>query len=124
AAPNSLKSPNRQVGDCSFLPTSRCRHETLLNPPTGRLGIVHFSLQPTAAMTLFQIPQPAGWGLFIPTYITMPPRNSLKSPNRQVGDCSFQPTTHSRHDSLPNPPTGRLGIVHSYLHHDAAAKLS
>jgi hypothetical protein len=33
---------------------------------------------------------------------------------REVGDRSFQPTTEMR-PGLPNPPTGRLGIVHSCL---------
>src|SRR6185369_6937321 len=68
---SSLKSPNREVGDRSFQPTKdRCLHR-VSNPPTGRLGIVHSSLQRS-------LPSPC-----------------LKSPNREVGDRSFQPM--SRH---------------------------
>jgi hypothetical protein len=109
----ALKSPNRQVGDRSFQPTERCglwrsqipqpagwglfisayremRAMALSNPPTGRLGIVHFSLL-----------RDAGCGV-------------PESPNRQVGDRSFQPTERCG-IWLPNPPTGRLGIVHFCL---------
>jgi hypothetical protein len=134
---DTLKSPNREVGDRSFQPTRE---------PPSRLS---------------QIPQPGGWGSFIPAYkrtafatLSNPPigrlgivhsslqenrlRDSLKSPNREVGDRSFQPTREpsSRLSQIPqpegwgsfipaykrtvfatlsNPPTGRLGIVHSSL---------
>jgi hypothetical protein len=37
------------------------------NPPNGRLGCFHFSLQETACLFLV-IPQPAGWGYFTPTF--------------------------------------------------------
>src|SRR5690349_1434706 len=49
-----------------------------------------------------QIPQPGGWGSFIPAYKR---RRSitLKSPNRKVGDRSFQPTKRSGQDSLKSP---------------------
>src|SRR6185503_2083444 len=82
----SPKSPNRQVGDLSLQPTrSDCDRP---NPPTGRLGILHFSLQGAS-------------------------RVAPESPNRQVGDLSLQPT---RSDcDRPNPPTGRLGILHFSL---------
>jgi hypothetical protein len=132
-----LKSPNREVGDRSFQPTRETRArlsqipqpgdwgsfipaykrdagKTFPNPPTGRLGIVHSGLQerrgqdfpkspnrevgdrsfqPTreTRARLSQIPQPGGWGLFIPAY------------KRDAGK------------TFPNPPTGRLGIVHSSL---------
>src|ERR1041384_6384980 len=45
-------------------------------------------------------PQPAGWGSFIPAYKRRPP------------------------PLLPNPPTGRLGIVHSCLQSVADRTLS
>ena len=49
------------------------------------------SLLPTETVLLLRlIPQPAGWGYFTPAY-----RNGLTAP--------------------PNPPTGRLGILHSSL---------
>src|SRR5512143_1324724 len=57
-------TPNRQVGDHSFQPKAR--------PPK----------------TQAVIPQPAGWGSFIPTYIQTPGHSGS------------------------NPPTGRLGIIH------------
>jgi hypothetical protein len=53
------------------------------NPPTGRLGIVHSSLQRRRERGS-RIPQPAGWGLFIPAYKGEAIEAS-KSPNRQVG---------------------------------------
>src|SRR6185369_12436363 len=132
------KSPNRKVGDCSFLPTTEAAPGSLSNPPTGRLGIVHSclqrgrprfplkspnrkvgddSFQPTQRPPAVpsQIPQPEGWGLFIPAYNRGRSRFPLKSPNREVGDCSFLPTTEAACGSLSNPPTGRLGIVHSCL---------
>src|SRR6185295_14713159 len=108
---DSLKSPNREVGDRSFLPTKDA-DATLSNPPTGRLGIVHSCLQ-KAPPRLSQIPQPGGWGSFIPAYKRRR-RDSLKSPNREVGDRSFLPTKGAA-ATLSNPPTGRLGIVHSCL---------
>ena len=39
-----------------------------VQPPTGRLGIVHASLQDGSPMTLRLIPQPGGWGCFTPAY--------------------------------------------------------
>src|SRR6185369_12436362 len=86
-----LKSPNRKVGDCSFLPTTEAARGSLSNPPTGRLGIVHSCLQQRPPAVPSQIPQPGGWGLFIPAYNRGRPRFPLKSPNREVGDCSFLP---------------------------------
>jgi hypothetical protein len=78
------------------------------NPPTGRLGYINFSLlsssgslqspnrrvgvhqlQPTVEQRLFAIPQPEGWGTLTSAYC------------RAAAFC--------------NPPTGRLGIFHSYL---------
>jgi hypothetical protein len=100
---------------CSFWPTKKTRRETSSNPPTGRLGIVHYSLQRRRNARPPQIPQPAGWGLFILAYKEDAMRDLLKSPNRQVGDCSLQPTKKTRRETSSNPPTGRLGIVHSGL---------
>src|SRR6185369_3495636 len=60
------KSPNREVGDRSFQPTKGAPTQ-FPNPPTGRLGIVHSSLQRRRDRGS-QIPQPEGWGLFIPAY--------------------------------------------------------
>jgi hypothetical protein len=37
------------------------------NPPTGRLGCFHFGLLETGRQ-LPAIPQPEGWGYFIPAY--------------------------------------------------------
>src|SRR4030095_3291985 len=37
----------------------------------------------------------------------------LKSPNRQVGDLSRQPTENTVSPPFPNPPTGRLWIFHA-----------
>src|SRR6185503_643233 len=103
----SPKSPNRQVGDLSLQPTrSDCDRP---NPPTGRLGILHFSLQ--GATAIAQIPQPGVWGSFTSAYKER--LRSPKSPNREFGDLSLQPT---RSDcDRPNPPTGRLGIFHFSL---------
>src|ERR1044071_1212985 len=62
-----------------------------------------------SAATPSQIPQPPGWGLFIPTYITMPTRNSLKSPNLPIGDCSFLPTSQCWPRLLPKSPNRQVG---------------
>jgi hypothetical protein len=40
---------------------------------------------------IFKIPQPGGWGSFIPAY-EGDADETPESPNRQVGDRSFQPT--------------------------------
>src|SRR6185503_16617104 len=136
------KSPNRQVGDLSVQPTKH-GHTIQANPPTGRLGIFQFSLQSTGTLSR-QIPQPAGWGSFSSAYTRRKRANSptgrlgifqfslhapkaRKSPNRQVGDLSVQPT-RAESAQIPqpagwgsfssaytrrkraNPPTGRLGI--------------
>ena len=71
---NTCESPNRKVGVLSLQPTKEfgCharRAKEFPNPPTGRLGCFHFSLQRNAAATLgalknSQIPQPEGWGNF------------------------------------------------------------
>ena len=53
------KSPNRMVGDLSLQPT-RKEPRALPNPPTGRLGIFHFSLtrkEPRDALTSSRL----GW---------------------------------------------------------------
>jgi hypothetical protein len=105
---NQIPQP---AGWGSFIPAYKAESRRLPNPPTGRLGIVHSSLQGRV-------------------------EGAPESPNRQVGDRSFLPTRQSRGGSripqpagwgsfipayktesrgLPNPPTGRLGIVHSSL---------
>ena len=40
------------------------------NPPTGRLGILHFGIQKWRASSA--IPQPEGWGSFTSAYIERP----------------------------------------------------
>src|SRR5262245_2842668 len=52
------KSPNRQVGVLSFQPT-RSRQPVAVNPPTGRLGIFHSSLQETTALPVSKFPRTA-----------------------------------------------------------------
>src|SRR6185369_4825223 len=135
-----FKSSNREVGYRSFQPTPRATPRSSSNPPTGRLGIVHSNLHRGRRLDPLQIPQPGGWGSFIPAYTAGDASTLFKSPNREVGDCSFQPTPRAtpRLSSNPptrevgdrsfqptpratprpssNPPTGRLGIVHSSLH--------
>src|SRR5262245_3782858 len=86
------KYPNRQVGDLSPQPTKGAQYGTLVNTPTGRLGIFHASLQKE------------------PTR-----RHVSKSPNRQVGYLSRQPTKGAQYGTLVNTPTGRLGIFHASL---------
>src|SRR6185369_14354977 len=73
----------------SFIPAYNGQAARLPNPPTGRLGIVHSSLQRTS-------------------------REAPESPNREVGDRSFQPTTDKASEA-PESPNRRLGIVHSSL---------
>jgi hypothetical protein len=127
-----MQSPNRQVGDRSFQPTSRAV-ATSSNPPTGRLVIVHSNLhrepsrlpripqpagrsfQPTHSRSIDvpEIPQPAGWGSFIPAY-TQPQRRPSRIP-QPAGWGSFIPAYIGSRRFL-NPPTGSLGIVHSNLH--------
>src|SRR5882724_4545234 len=61
------------------------------------------------------IPQPAGWGSFTPAYRATAADCLPQSPNRQVGDPSLQPTAPQQRTVSRNPPTGRLGILHSSL---------
>src|SRR6185295_2911112 len=93
-----------------------CDRRCSPNPPTGRLWFVHSSLTRGRRLDPLQIPQPGGWGSFIPTYTAGDASTLFKSPNREVGDLSFQPTPRATPRPSSNPPTGRLGIVHSNLH--------
>jgi putative transposase len=61
------------------------------NPPTGRLGIFHASLQAKTRVVSPAIPQPAGWGSFTPAYKQKRASSLPQFPNRQVGDLSRQP---------------------------------
>jgi hypothetical protein len=62
----------------------------LMNPPTDRLGIVHFSLQ-------------RGWA-----------RGLSNPPTGRLGIVHFSLQRRWAR-GLSNPPTGRLGIVHFSL---------
>jgi hypothetical protein len=122
----SATLPNPPTGRLGIVHSSlqESGSATSSNPPTGRLGIVHSSLQRKLHRRRSRIPQPAGWGSFIPAYKKVatssnPPTGRLgivhsslqescigdapESPNRQVGDRSFQPTRKWIGDDLESP---------------------
>src|SRR6185369_17202799 len=134
-----LKLSNPPTGRLGIVHSSlrRRRRPKLSNPPTGRLGIVHSSLRRRRRPKLPN-PPTGRLGIVHSNLQRSLPSPCLKSPNREVGDRSFQPTkiaaiTVSQipqpggwgsfipaykdrcHHRVSNPPTGRLGIVHSSL---------
>src|SRR6185369_11788532 len=89
-------SPNREVGDRSFRPAT----DGLLR------GL--------------RIPQPGGWGSFIPAYNGRLAPGAPNPPTGRLGivHSCLQRTACS---GAPNPPTRRLGIVHSCLQRTACS---
>jgi hypothetical protein len=96
------ENPNREVGDASFQPTESNGSGLgcgLANPPTGRLGIFHFSLLETGRAA------------------------SCNPPTGRLGIFHFSLLETGRAASC-NPPTGRLGIFHISLQRVKATNCS
>src|SRR5215831_6150019 len=63
AITSRCNSRNRQVGDLSRPPTGELTNATLSNPPTGRLGIIHASLQANRPVAGYQNPPTGRLGI-------------------------------------------------------------